>query len=1038
MANSDWMLRFAGTMVHHLPSFSSDHCPIWIVPRALISTCASKPFRFEEMWLTEKGCTDTIQAVWAVSDSADPGTKVIKKVERCGIELKKWSLKNFGSVRRELELKKKEIVQAEREAMRSGQNFRVRELMFELNKLMDKEARMWLQRSKVQWAKYGDRNSRYFHARATQRFRKNSISNLKKADGMWCSSQDEVADTIVAYFQDLFTSARPTNLENTTQHIYPIITDEMNASLVADFDAMEVQEAIKQMAPLKAPGPDANRLKKILPNIITENQSAFTKSRLISDNILVAFESLHSMQRHTGKDNYMAIKLDMSKAYDRVEWCYLEAVMRRMGFDERWVRLMMTCITTISYSILINGEPKGMIVPTRGIRQGDPLSPFLFLLCTEGLNGLISQAANHGKIKGYALCRNSPRLTHLLFADDSLLFCRATEQECNNILEILDVYGSCSGQQINRNKTTIFFSKLTSEESREYIKQAMEVSEIKQYEKYLGLPSFVGKRKKASFNFIKEKVWRKLQGWEEKLLSQAGREILIKAVVQAIPTYTMSCFKLPLGLCSELESLIRKFWWGQRGDRRKIHWVNWETLTQPKSAGGMGFKDLALFNDALLAKQAWRLLHSKESLLYKVFKSKFFPTCSFMEAPDNSSGSYAWRSLLKGREVLWRGARWRVGTGETIKIWDYSWLPSMEHPRILSPCIEGLEEATVDCLINPTTRSWDRNILTGYFAPMEVDLILKIPLSPTNVEDKLIWPHVPTGVYSVKSGYRFLAEDKPGLLPTQFSHGEATNIWRSIWRLSVPNKVKNFLWRACKEALPVKKNLVRRRVLDEDVCCHCKLKAEDGYHALWDCSELSTIWETDVMWLFCRSKKFTNFFELARFVLEKEQQPELFASITWTIWSRRNQLRTSNRSFPLSQIIPSAKQMLHEFSEVHPAAPAQTSAPPQSRPKWEPPPPSLLKINFDGAVFKETEEAGLGVVVRDSHGQVLASLAEKITLPSSSDEVEALAAVRAFTLAMDLNLPSFIVEGDSEVVISALRKEEESLSSFGHLISSIK
>ena len=224
------------------------------------------------------------------------------------------------------------------------------------------------------------------------------------------------------------------------------------------------------------------------------------------------------------------------------------------------VRLTMTCITTISYSIQINYEPKGMIVPTRGIRQGDPLSPFLFLLCTEGLNGLISQVTNHGDIKGYALCRNSPRLTHIPFSDDSLLFCRVTKQECNNILEILDVYGSCSDQQINRNKTIIFFSKLTSKETREHIKQALGVLEIKQYEKYLGLSSFAGRRKKASFNFIKEKVWRKLQGWEEKLLSQVGREILIKAVVQAIPTYTMSCFKLTLSLCNELESFIRKFW----------------------------------------------------------------------------------------------------------------------------------------------------------------------------------------------------------------------------------------------------------------------------------------------------------------------------------------------------------------------------------------------------------------------------------------------------------------------------------------------
>ena len=456
------------------------------------------------------------------------------------------------------------------------------------------------------------------------------------------------------------------------------------------------------------------------------------------------------------------------------------------------------------------------------------------------------------------------------------------------------------------------------------------------------------------------------------MLSQARREILIKSVVQAIPTYTMSCFKLPLGLCNELE---RTFWWGQQGDRHKIHWVKWETLIQFKFAGGMGFKDLALFNDALLAKQTWRLLHNKESLLHRVFKRKFFTACSFMEAPDNSSGSYAWCSILKGREVLWRGARWRVGNGESIKIWGYPWLPSLEHPRILSPVIDGLQEVKVDCLINPTSRSWDRGVLFGYFAPMEADLILKIPLSLTNVEDKLIWPHVPNGVYTVRSGYKFLVKDKSGPSPSPYSQNEATSVWSHIWRISVLNEVKNFLWRAYKEALQVKKNLVRRRVIDEDVYCHCNLKAKDSYHALWDCSELWAIWETDMMWLFCRSKKFSNFFELARFVLEKDRQLDSFALITWIIWSRHNQLRTNNKSFPLSQVIPSAKKMLQEFTEVQPVASLQTFSPQRSRPKWEISPPSHLKINFDGAVFKETEEAGLGVVVHDSHGKVLASLA---------------------------------------------------------------
>ena len=148
-----------------------------------------------------------------------------------------------------------------------------------------------------------------------------------------------------------------------------------------------------------------NRLKNIFSTIITEHQSAFTKNRLIYDNILVAFESLHSMNNmRSGKSWYMAIKLDMSKAYDRMEWGYLENIMRKMGFNERWIGLIMACVKTVSYSILINGQPQGFIQPSRGIRQGDPLSHFLFLLCTEGLHGLIQQAANLGEIKGFPLC----------------------------------------------------------------------------------------------------------------------------------------------------------------------------------------------------------------------------------------------------------------------------------------------------------------------------------------------------------------------------------------------------------------------------------------------------------------------------------------------------------------------------------------------------------------------------------------------------------------------------------------------------------
>ena len=223
----------------------------------------------------------------------------------------------------------------------------------------------------------------------------------------------------------------------------------------------------------------ANKLKKILPQIITKHQSAFTKDRLISDNILVAFKSLHCMKNHKSvKRGYMAHKLDMSKAYDRVEWPFLKCVMRKMGFDERWITLVMLCVSTVSYSILINGAPKGFIKPTRGIRKGDPQSPFLFLLCTEWLHWLITQSTLRGDIHGFSLSKRSPSLTHLLFANDSLLFCKSNVEECQKNLEILHIYERSSGQQINKAKTTIFFSKSTREEEKLLIKDTLGVVEI--------------------------------------------------------------------------------------------------------------------------------------------------------------------------------------------------------------------------------------------------------------------------------------------------------------------------------------------------------------------------------------------------------------------------------------------------------------------------------------------------------------------------------------------------------------------------------
>jgi hypothetical protein len=185
----------------------------------------------------------------------------------------------------------------------------------------------------------------------------------------------------------------------------------------------------------------ANRLKQVLEKIISPTQSAFVPGRLISDNVLVAFKALHAMDaKLRGQQGYMALKLDMSKAYDKVEWEFLEAIMKKLGFAERWIHMIMMCVKSVIYSIMINGQPHGKISPSRGIQQGDPLSPYLFILCVEELSYMMDKAVREQKITGIPVAHGGMRMSHLFFADDSLLFCKANVDEWGWIQEILSLY----------------------------------------------------------------------------------------------------------------------------------------------------------------------------------------------------------------------------------------------------------------------------------------------------------------------------------------------------------------------------------------------------------------------------------------------------------------------------------------------------------------------------------------------------------------------------------------------------------------------
>ena len=249
----------------------------------------------------------------------------------------------------------------------------------------------------------------------------------------------------------------------------------------------------------------ANRLKVVFPQVISENQSTFLPVRLISDNVMVSFEVLQYLKRmNQGKKGYMALKLDLSKAYDRIEWPFLRAMMEKMGFCDKWIQIVISCVQSPRFTIRYTGETFGIIVPTQGIRQGDPLSPYLFLLCVEGLSVIIHKFEHKGWIHGCRVANGAPTISHMLFADDSYLYCKATLDETNRILEMLNQFVGASGQRVNMEKSSVFFSENVIQSNKDLILSMLGMQEADASSKYLGLPSTLNRNKSAFFGYIKE------------------------------------------------------------------------------------------------------------------------------------------------------------------------------------------------------------------------------------------------------------------------------------------------------------------------------------------------------------------------------------------------------------------------------------------------------------------------------------------------------------------------------------------------------
>lgn len=395
--------------------------------------------------------------------------------------------------------------------------------------------------------------------------------------------------------------------------------------------------------------------------------------------------------------------------------------------------------------------------------------------------------------------------------------------------------------------TSLFFTLNIKDSLKEEIKEILGVVEMEGDAKYLGLPLVWGKSKKEFLGYFRDKIMKKVQGWGNKDLNHAGKDVLIKSVLQPIPMYTFMCFKAPQSLCSCLNSAISNFWWGRSDTGNKIHWGAWQKLTDQKGMGDMGFKDFESFNVVLLAKQLWRLIKEpnslwarikkKNSLWAKVLKGLYFPKKECIEATRGSMPSWIWCSLLEGRNLIKEGLQWNVGSGDLINFWDDQWVPGIPEGKVVPLQSAQIEPARVIDFIKPISKEWDKEKLRTCILEEQVQAVCRIPISLSKTTDNLIWWHTNSGKYTVKSGYferrMKISKSMPSSASSSFTPSKT--MWTKLWgALTVP-KVRMFMWRAARNWLACKANLFRRKCAPNPLCPICENASETVEHMLFHC-----------------------------------------------------------------------------------------------------------------------------------------------------------------------------------------------------------
>ncbi|GJT00400.1 RNA-directed DNA polymerase, eukaryota, reverse transcriptase zinc-binding domain protein [Tanacetum coccineum] len=743
-------------------------------------------------------------------------------------------------------------------------------IMNNLNSLVKLESMELAQKAKVKWSIEGDENSNYYHGIINKQ-RNNLVIRGIIVDGpdgftfgfyrrFWSLIEDDIVAAVNHFFNFGFCP------KGGNSSFIALIPKTQGAKMVKDFRPISLIGSLyKIIANLLA-----NRLMLVMGKLVNEVQSAFIASRQILEGPFILNEIIHWCKAK--KKQSMIFKVDFEKAFDSVRWDFLDYILKKFGFGSRWCTWIQSCLKSSRGSILVNGSPTSEFQFYKGLKQGDPLSPFLFILVMESLHLSFQNVVNAGLFKGVAL-DSSLQLSHLFYADDVVFIGQWCDSNLSTITHVLDCFFRASGLRINLHKSKLM--GITVDNSLvDLAANDIGCLTLNFLFQYLRVNIGGNMSRINSWDDVINKVHHRLSKWKMKSLSIGGRLTLFKSVLGSMPIYYMSMFKVPIHVLRKLESIRSHFFNGVDPNVRKMMLVKWDHVLASKEKGGLSVSSLYALNRALIFKWVWRFRTQNLSLWSRVIKA-IHGDDGKISTTHNFNISSNWMDIIremhllktKGIDLL-GSIKKKLGNGEIISFWEETWKGEVPF-KILFLRIFALEsDKRISVTAKMTHLSFGyslRRIPKGGIEQHQMEELmtnLEGLLLP-NMLDRWFWSHSGDGEFSVSSTRNFIDNKTIGV------------------------KMDN---------LPTRLNLSRRGLdLESIFCPSCDLAVESTSHIFFSCSMMKDLYKNIVRWWDINMTALSSYEEWQDWFSSLHLLSKLklilegvFYITWWTTWNYRN------------------------------------------------------------------------------------------------------------------------------------------------------